>query len=158
MAITLATGSAQGSNCASQVPLYPTTGSYVVSKDEPGEAILTNVAGALDQPNSIRFGVSAISDIFRNTPLSPAPGQSVAGVSMLAQVNEVWKLDDAADSLSPLYVPASAHLVVKVASDALVTPTVVANLMLRLFGAPFRNGTDSLATAITSWLHGVARF
>lgn len=158
MALSLATGSAQTSNCATQTPLYPATGSYVFSKDDPGEAVYTNVAAALDQPNSIRFAVAPISNVFNNVALNPISGQGVAGLSMLCQVNEVWKVDDAADSLAPLLYPASAHMVIKVPTDALVTPAVVSGLIMRLFGAPFRNGTDSMATAITSFLHGVARF
>lgn len=158
MAVTLATGTAQGSNCATQTPLYPTTGSYAFSKDDPGESIYTNIAGALDQPNSIRTGAKVVPDIFKGVPLIPAAGQRTDGLSLVVQVRETWKLDDAADTVAPLYVPASAHMVLQIPTDALVTPTVVGALMLRLFGAPFRNGTDTIAQAITSLVHGITRF
>lgn len=158
MALSLATGSAQGSNCATQTPLYPTTGSYLVSKDEPGETIYTNVVGAIDQVNSIRIAANTVANVFKGVPLEPAAGQRTDGLSALVQVRETWKIDDAADTLAPLYFPASAHMVLTVPTDALVTPAVLSSLILRLFGAPFRNGTDSLATAITSLLHGITRF
>jgi len=158
MAITLATGSAQGSNCATQTPLYPTTGSYAFSKDDPGEAIYSNIAGTIDQPNSIRYGFESVADMFKGTPFSPAEGQVAQGLSMLVQVNELWKFDDAADTLAPLYVPVSARMVLKVPQDALVTSAVVSALSMRLLGAIFRNGTDSYATAVNGLLHGITRF
>lgn len=158
MALSLATGSAQGSNCATQTPLYPTTGSYAFAQDDPGEAIYANVAGALDQPNKILFKASAIPDMFKSVPLTPAVGQRVDGLSLLVQVQETWKIDDAADAVAPIYFPVSAHTVLRIPTDALVTPAVVASMLLRLWGAPFRNGTDTLATAITSLVHGITRF
>jgi len=158
MALSLATGSAQSSNCSTQTPLYPATGSYAFAKDDPGEAIMSNTAGALDQPNTVRYAVSNVADVFKNASLSPSAGQRVDGLSILVQVNEVWKIDDAADSLAPIYFPASAHMVLKVPNDALVTSSVLSSLVLRLVGAPFRNGTDTLAVAYNPLLHSICRF
>jgi len=158
MAITLTTGTGQTANCPTPTPLYPAAGSWSYSKDDPGEAIYTNINATLDQPNSIRFAASPIANMFANSPLSASAGQRVDGLSLLAQVNEVWKFDDAADSLAPYYFPVSAHLVLKLPSDALVTSTVAAALLLRLVGSWNRNGTDALAAAINPWLHGICKF
>lgn len=158
MALSLVVGSAQGSNCATLTPLYPTTGSYSFVKDDPGDAVMKNVAGTLDQPNSIEFGVQEISNIFSNVSLKPASGQDTRGISILVKCMETWKIDDAADSLAPIYYPATFHTVIRVPLHALVTPAVVAAGLTRLYGAPFRNGTDGLAAAITPLVNGVARF
>jgi len=83
MALSLATGTGQASNCAAQTPLYPTTASYVVDKDEPGESTLKNVVGTIDQPNVIRFAVSSVTDLFKGTGVLPISGQSTEGLSIL---------------------------------------------------------------------------
>jgi len=158
MALTLATGSAQGTNCANLVPLYPTTGSYAFEKDDPGDAVMKNVAGSLDQPNRIRFAYQEIPNIFSNVPYNPAPGQDTSGISILIKVEELWKVDDASDSVAALLLPAAVHTVIRLPRHALVTPTVAADLYRRGVGAPFRNGTDTLSVAITSLVNGVTRF
>lgn len=158
MALSLVTGSAQTANCATTVPLYPATVSFAFAKDDPGEAVYQNVDAALDQPNSIRYAVTTVSNLFKGTPLTPTSGQRVDGLSMLVQVMETWKIDDAADALAPYYFPVSAHMVLKVPNDALVTSAVVGPLVRRLLGAVYRNGTDSIDAAINPLLHGIVRF
>lgn len=158
MALALSTGTAQTSAGASLTPLYRPAASYVCSRDVPGEALFVNSAGALDQPNTVRFAVQTISDLFKGSDLTPSEYQTRSGLSMLAQVAEVWKVDDAADALASLYYPASAHIVVKVPNDALVTSTVVADLVRRLLGAVLLDNDDTLAQGWNNLLHSITRF
>lgn len=156
MAITLATGTAQALATPTHQPLAPNVGSFKYSKDDPGESILMNVAGALDQPNSIRYGVTRIADVFKGSPAAPVAGQRVDGNSFLVQLAETWKVYDGADtSVQPYYLPVSAHMVLKLPVDALVTGALVETLLLRLLGAIQRNATDDLDVALTPLLHGI---
>jgi len=138
--------------------LYPNAGSWNVSKNVPGEVIYVSNAAALDQPNSIRFAVSAVPDMFKGKTLVPTAGQRTDGVSILTQVREIWKIDDAADSLASTYFPISGHMVLQVPNDALVTSTVLGELVKRLVGAPYRNGTDAIAAAYNNLLHGILSY
>lgn len=157
MAIALGTGTAQTTNVtAAQTLLMPVVASHRYMIDDSGNAVRANVVGALDQPNTIKYGVSRIADVFRGASVEAADGQRKDGNSILVQVNEVWKVADAADStVVPYYLPASAHMVLKIPVDANITSAVVAAFILRLMGAPFVAAGDSLATAIDPLLHGV---
>lgn len=159
MALSLATGSAQDNNCANLVPLYPDlVTDYRWEKEEPGEAILRAVVGSVDQPNRIRYAVSSVPNLFTGqSVVSPASGQPTLGLSILTQVQEVWKIDDSADMLAPIYYPASCHFVIRVPNHSLVTSAVVAGLMRRTIGAPFRNGTDALDVALNPLLYGITK-
>lgn len=160
MALSLVTGSSQDNSCDTLTPLYPDlTDDYLWEKEEPGEAILRAVAGTIDQPNRIRFATASIANLFTGqTAVTPSAGQSTAGISILTQVQEVWKIYDAADAdVAPLFFPVSAHMVIKVPTNGLVTSSVLENLVLRLIGAPFRNGTDSLGDAMNPLLFGITK-
>lgn len=158
MAITLATGTGQALSVPTLTPKAPSLATYAYSKDVPGEAIYTNVVGALDQPNSLRHGVTSVADVFRNTPVTANADQRRDGLSLLTQVNEVWKVYDNADnSVLPYYLPVSAHVVLKLPTDANITAAIVRDLMLRLIGSPCRNGTDAYDVAIGPWVHGITR-
>lgn len=158
MALSLATGSAQTTAGASLTPFYLPIASYPVSERKVGETNYKNTSGTIDMPNTIRLASSIVPNMFSKTAVTPADGQELRGVSMLAQVLETWTVNDAADELPTLYYPASAHLVVKVPSDALVTSTVVADLVRRLLGVVLRDNDDTLATMWNNMLHGITEF
>lgn len=158
MALSLSTGSAQTSVGATLTPLYRPAASYVCSRDVPGESIFANSAAALDQPNTVRFAVNTVADMFKGSDLNVVENQVKSGLSMLAQVTEVWKVDDAADALASLYYPASAHMVIRVPNDALVTSTVVADFVRRLLGTVLLDSDDTLAQGWNNLLHQITKF
>lgn len=156
MAITLATGTAQALAMPTHTPLAPNVGSFSYSKDDPGESILTNIATALDQPNTIRYSVSSVADVFKNAPIAPLGDQRRDGSSLLVQLQEAWKVYDGADtSVQPYYLPVSAHFVLKIPTDALITGAVVQDLLLRLLGACGRAAAMDLDDSINPLLHGI---
>lgn len=158
MALSLATGSAQLTAGATLTPLYVPT-AYVVQNDMPGETRYANTSAPLDQPNGFRLAITNIADVFKGVPnLSPVAGQNRGGLSMLAQLTETWKVDDAADSLAPYYLPFSAHLVIKAPADALVTSAVVFDGVRRLLGTLIRNSTDALSVGINNQLHSITKW
>lgn len=158
MALVLGTGTGQATACTAWAPLMPDTTSYMYSKDEPGESQYKNIAGGLDQPNYIRTAIATVPDMFKGVSLTPADGQELTGISILFQVIETWKVyDDASTSVSPLYFPASVHLVLKVPNHVLVTPTVAGDYLKRLMGSFYRTSNNSLSGAVTPYLKGITR-
>jgi len=158
MAITLVTGTGQALAIPTQVGVAPSLATFAYSKDEPGESIYTNTLAALDQPNQLRFAASAVADAFKNTGVTPGSRQRKDGMSYLWQVQEVWKVSDPADAaFEPIYLPVSAHVVLKWPLDSYVNANGLRNLVLRLLGAPCRNGTDAYDVALAPVLHGITR-
>lgn len=156
MAITLDTGDSQANAAVAAAPLHLDADAFKLLKDDPGECQLANVAGTLDQPNTIRYSVQPIADIFNAAPIDPDADQRRDGHSYLIQVNETWKKYDAADtSVTPVYFPASAHMVLKLPVDALVTADVAKLLVRRLLGALTMSATDSIEDGLGPLLVGV---
>jgi hypothetical protein len=157
MAVTMATGTAQLTAGAAIYPIY-VPADYVAISDKPGETILTNTLAGRDQPNTLRFGVQAVADIFKGTTCPVQPGQLKTGVSIVCQVAERWCFDDAADTMAAMWAPASCHFVMKVPDDPRVTPTLMRGFLERNLGMLMRNGSDSPTTGFTKLFHGITKW
>lgn len=158
MAIVVAQGTGQALTVPTRTPVAPTAGTFAYSKDTPGAAVYSNILNGLDQPKTIRYGITEVPNVFLNTPVDPIAGQDTRGAHYLIQINEVWKIyDDANPSVVPYYLPISAHMVLKLPWDPQVTAARVAPLIDRLIGAVCRNGTDALDVALNPFLHGIVR-
>jgi hypothetical protein len=156
MSNTLVIGSAQTITSETILtPKVPVFGSYAYSVDDPGNAILKNVVGALDQPHSIRYAINSVADVFKQSEVAPYAGQSTAGVNILVQLNESWKIQQAMTSLDIGYLPVSAHIVLKLPTDALVTSSVVEALLARLIGTLSRSSVGTRESVLDLLLHGV---
>lgn len=157
MALTLATGSQQTTAAAAVTPFYLPS-NYVISKDVAGEVVYSNVSAPLDQPNNVRFASSIVQDIFKNTGITPSAGQRTDGVSIMTQVQETWKVDDAADSMAAYFAPATCHMVMKVPKDALVTAGVLEAFMLRMIGCMFRDSNDTYPNGLNNLVRGICKW
>lgn len=156
MSVSLATGTMQNAQtAASRTIMTPAVAEAAYSIDDPGNAVIVNVAGALDQPNSIRYSVSPVADVFKQSPVNPGVGQNPAGVNILIQVNEVWKVTDT--DLGERLLPVSGHIVLKLPTDAQVTASAVGSLIDRVVGAVARDVDGTLETGLDFLLHGVTR-
>lgn len=157
MAIALSTGTGQSTNVtAAQTLLMPAVGNYRLLSQKPDEAVFVYASGALDQPNKLRHAVQKVSNAFANTGVAPDSGQRTEGLSLLSQVIETWKVEDAANTaFNPYYLPVSGHMVLKFPQDALITSTVLEAFMRRVFGSIFASAAATLAQAIDPMLHEV---
>lgn len=156
MAIALSTGSGSTTNVtAAQTLLMPTVGSFKLLSNSPNEAVYVNVAGALDQPNKVRHAVQTVPDMFKGLDIEPDAGQRTDGLSILSQIIETWKVEDAANTaFNPYYLPVSAHMVIKLPIDALITSNVLGSLFLRLAGSIWGAPGQTLAQAWDPLLRG----
>lgn len=156
MAVTLATGTGSATAVPAQTPLMPTLASFRLQSQTAQETVYVNSVGALDQPNKVRHAVAEVADVFKNTGVAPDTGQATQGLSILTQVTETWKVDDPANtSFASYYLPVSAHMVMKVPNDALITSTVLAAFYLRAVGSIWGAADDTLVEALEPLLHGV---
>jgi len=156
MSVTLATGSAQTVSGATLTPKAPDLGSYAWSVDDPGAAVMSNIDGALDQPNQIRYSVAAVADVFKASPVNPGKDQRTDGINVLVQVTEVWKVtDDVANTTT--YLPVSGHIVLKLPIDASITADAVKDLIARVTGSVVRGASGTIVDGLAPLLHGVTR-
>jgi len=134
----------------------PAVGAYRLLSQKPDEAIYTYASSALDQPNKIRHAIQRVGNIFANSGVVPDSGQRVNGLSILSQVMETWKVEDAANTaFNPYYLPVTGHVVMKFPVDTLITSAVLEAFMRRIFGSVFASAAATLAQAVDPLLHEV---
>jgi len=159
MAITVTTGSAQTTSGPTRVPYVTLPADYVLSKDTAGEALYTNIGAPVTQPNSLRLAVSNIADVYTKAGVPTIAGQRTSGKQILVQINEVWKVTDAAvATFVPYYLPIQAHMVLRLPDDDQITSSLVATLIQRLEGALQHAAGTTLADGVNTALHGIVRF
>lgn len=127
---------------------------FKVKSDMPGEAVITNLTSPVVYPEKIRFSSTDVVNVYSGSSIEPslyAPTKH--GVSLLAQISEIWKVTDSADPTYEVALPVSAHLVIKVPNHELVTPAAIQVLLGRLVSTLYETGSDE-TTRISALLRG----
>jgi len=156
MSTSLATGTGQTLSVTTLTPVAPAVGLWTPQVLEAGNTVIKNTNGALDQPNTIRYSISPVADMFKNADCRAMPDQRTDGINLLVQVNEVWKVTESLTG-EYYYLPVSAHCVLKLPADVAVTATQVAALATRLAGATYRGASEAATVGWGVLLHGVTR-
>lgn len=127
---------------------------FKVKSDEPGEAIVTNLKSPLVYPERFRFSVSDVGNVYAGSSIEPSLyAPTKRGTSLLVQLTEIWKVTDSVDSSLEMALPVSAHLVIKVPNNDLVSPVLVEELVGRLISGLYETG-DTSTTRISAMLRG----
>lgn len=87
---------------------------FAVSKEEPSETAIVNITTPVDQTESIRFAITTIGNVYKDTGIDPAfYGASTKGFSLVAQVSDVMRVQDTENPAFCQDFPVSAHIVIK---------------------------------------------
>lgn len=116
---------------------------FRVTKDEPNEAIITNLTSPIDQPERFRFAHSNVVDVYRNTGIDPTlyyPSRK--GTQVLCQLTDVYKVTDTVDAAYLALLPVEAHLVIKIPNNDLMSPDVVQALFSRMLAGLYETTTN----------------
>lgn len=128
---------------------------FRVSKDEPNEAILTNLTSPISQPERIRTAHSDVANVYSNTGIDPTMYYaSKKGTQLLAQLTDVFKVTDSADAAYEALLPVSVHLVMKVPNNELITPDVVITEVERLLGTLYETTGSNPESRLRALLRG----
>lgn len=123
---------------------------FAVKSDEPGEAIITNRKSPLDAPETFRFGMTSIKDVYVNRNIDPGTySPSKRGTQVLAQLEEVWTKTNSDDTSYRVNMPVSAHIVIRTPNDSAISLNDITELVGRLVSGLFETGsltTDRLAS------------
>jgi hypothetical protein len=116
-------------------------GGYAAVNKTADTTVITNTSSPLDQPETMRWSVQGIKNIYSNTGIDPAYfATSKRGVSLLAQVNDIYRLVDSADATFRVDLPVSSHIVVKAPLADSLTADLILSVLLRNISMMFDTG------------------
>lgn len=128
---------------------------FRVKSDEPNEAVITNITSPIDRPETFRFAVSTVADVYRGTGIEPAyRSPSTKGLSLVVQLADILNYyDESIDDAKECYIPMQGHIVLKVPANEAITEQVVDKFVSRLIAGLYSTGTVNPAR-IKSMLRG----
>lgn len=111
-----------------------------------GETWLVNNTSPIDRPERIRLAVASVPDIYAGTGIDPNLFMdSKRGVSLVCQLTEVATVTDTVNTSFERVSPISAHIVLKLPVDAVLTADQVKAIVGRLCSTMFDTGVVTSA-------------
>lgn len=126
-----------------------------VKSEANGEAVLTNLTSPIDAPERLRFAVSDIKDVYKNTgidPLTAAPSKK--GVSVLCQLTDTWTVTDSEDATYVVNLPVAGHIVLRIPANENITSDMLKLFVGRLIDGLFETGLSD-STRLRALSRGV---
>ena len=81
-----------------------------------------NKTSPIDQLETVRVQASEIADVYKGTSIDPsAYAASRKGLSVVCQINDVLRVTDSVDTAYQVDLPISAHMVIKVPQNSMIT-------------------------------------
>lgn len=112
--------------------------------DEPSEVILTNLNSPVAYPENFRFATSKVANIYKGTGIAATSHSQVStGTNVLCQLTETWTVQDDTDPNYCVALPVSAHIVLKVPDDPMITVDDITGLLGRAISGLFETGSTS---------------
>lgn len=121
-----------------------------VIENTAGQAAITNTKSSISAPRRLRFGQSKIADVYKNTGIDRALMQpSHNGTSILCQFTDTFSIIDTTDTKYEVLLPVSAHLVLKVPNNDLLTPSVILDsIICPMLAGLFEPGSNDPARIV----------
>lgn len=119
---------------------------YSKTEDEPSEARVTNVSGSeLTSPESIRFGVSAVKDVYSNSGVDAANQLTARhGVQTLVEIHENYRATNSVTG-EEFDLPCVGRVVLRFPTVSCVTGELVNDLLRRTVAACFSTGSVDIS-------------
>lgn len=140
------------------VPQLSFATDFTVQKDEPSEVVLTNMTSPLDQPETIRFAITPVKDIYSGTAVPMAArAAAMNGISLLVQVNDILRTTvegSTCNCLGYYDTPISVHMVIRAGINQYVTTDNVMSVVKRQIASLFASGTDVTNARLSALLRG----
>jgi len=117
------------------------------------DVFLVNEKSPFGTPETIRFAVDRVSNVYTGTGIEPGTYAGVkSGVSALVQLNDVLIVLDGDGNV--INLPVKAHLVVQVPNNENITVDVLNTAFSRLVGCCYEQGGTNPGTRLNSLLRG----
>lgn len=119
---------------------------FAKTEDSDKKSVLVNRTTPFDQPETMRFQLTDVSNIYTGTSIDPSVyATSKAGLSLVCQVNDVLRVTDTVDPTFQVDLPISAHMVIKMPKSQYITPANIETVAARCVASLY--DTDSTGTS-----------
>lgn len=119
---------------------------FAKTEDSENKCILTNLTSPYDQPESMRFELADIKNIYNGTSIDPSVyAPSRAGISLLCQVNDILRVTDSEDSTYQVDLPISVHFVVKMPKSQYITAHDIESVVARCVSSMYETDSDGVS-------------
>lgn len=115
-------------------------------EDEPSEARINNTSGTeLTCPENIRFGVSAVKDIYSSSGIDVSSQLTARhGVQTLVEVKEIYRATNSVTG-EEFDLPCVGRVVLRFPTVSCVTGELVSDLLQRTVAACFATGSTTIS-------------
>lgn len=121
-------------------------------KIAPGEANVNNITVPLGQPETFRFAVQNVKNVYTDTGIAPSyQKQNKSGKSLVIQETSVMSAktyegtaQSPGELIEEVLIPFEAHVVFKFLNDSLVTTADVRSVLCRLLAGLYNASDDQL--------------
>lgn len=112
--------------------------------EEEHLTIVSNLTTPVDQPETFRWQIQDIADIYKGSGVDPSVhATSKKGFSLVVQVNDILRVTDDQDPSFQTDLPVSAHLVLKAPKSQYLTEAALETVIGRCVAALFSTGSTS---------------
>lgn len=128
------------------VPTLSYAKDFSVKQETASEVVLTNTTSPLDQPETIRYAIQNIGNIYTGTGIDPSfMSVTKRGVSLLVQLNDILRVtpDDVTCCDAAYDLPIATHIVIRVPLNSNVDADTVLQVVKRNVAALFEGEADS---------------
>lgn len=117
---------------------------YTKVSDEPEEAVIRNITGLeLTSPESLRFGVSAVTNVYNGTNTDAASQfPSKKGTQVLVEISENYRAVNKVTG-DEIDLPCKGRIVLRVPNNSAVTADLIRDLLTRTIAAAFATGKSN---------------
>lgn len=129
------------------VPTLAWTTDFALTTEDADKSVVTNIQCPVDQPETMRWQISDVANVYNGTGIDPSVfATSKRGVSLLVQVNDIFRVADADKPGFQMDLPVSTHIVVKIPKSQYITSEMIQQVVYRNISALLGNawGTDRL--------------
>lgn len=118
---------------------------FAVNINTDAKCVITNLTSPVDQPETFRWQESNVANIYEGSAIDPSVyATSKAGVSVVAQVNNILRVTDTVDPTFQVDLPMSVHMVIKVPRSQYITSANIETVVARCVASLY--DTDSTGT------------
>lgn len=127
---------------------------FKVKQESVDTAILVNLTSPLAFPETFRFKCQEVANVYTGSGIDPSYyAVTKKGVSLVAQLNEVWTITDTTDTSYQVALPVQAHIVLKIPNNENITPAMVETLLARVVSGLYETGSEA-TTRLQAMLRG----